>query len=51
MPVKWEVSIMELTDNEKSFKVTRHLADIDVTEVRFFQTKRHALRQFNSWLG
>jgi hypothetical protein len=48
MDVRWEVSIMEMDDHGRAFKVTRQ--NPDITEHRFFKTKRHAVRQFSRWL-
>ena len=40
---KWEVSIMELKDNGRKFKVTRRIPELYVSETK-------AKKQFDDWL-
>lgn len=48
---KWEVSIIELSDNGKlKFKVTRRIPELSVAETKFFKTKEEAKKQFSEWL-
>lgn len=49
---KWEVSIMEIQDEEGTkFKVTRRLAEMSVAETKIFDSKEEAKRQFDEWLS
>ena len=48
---KWEVSIKELRENGKRFKVTRRLPGINVSETKLFKSKEEALKQLEEWLG
>lgn len=47
---KWEVSIMELKDNGRKFKVTRRIPELYVSETKLFRTKKKAKKQFDDWL-
>ncbi len=46
----WEISLMRLRANGAQYKVTRRVPSQSIAETRFFQTKRHALRQLHDWL-
>ncbi len=46
----WEISITELTENGKRYKVTKHNPDFHLSETRFFRTKEAAQKQLNEWL-
>jgi len=49
---KWEVSVIELkTKTGKKYKVTRRIADLKVSETKFFKTKQKAKGQFEEWLN
>ncbi len=49
---KWEVSVIELkTKTGKKYKVTRRIADLKVSETKFFKTKQNAKDQFEEWLN
>ena len=50
MPIKWTISIMELSDNGKLFKVTRRLPEQRLAEARFFVTRQEAFVQLVKWL-
>jgi|TARA_B100002003_G_C13653127_1_gene332178 predicted GIY-YIG superfamily endonuclease len=50
MSIKWEVTIMEMHDNGKRFKVTRRMHEMNVSETKVFDTKEDAMKQFNEWL-
>ena len=46
----WEVSIMQLEEDGKRFKVTRRIPKLSVSETKFFKTKEKAKKQFEEWL-
>lgn len=46
----WEVSIIELENSSKKYKVTRRLPEQSVADTRIFKTKEEAKKQFNEWL-
>jgi hypothetical protein len=49
---KWEVSVIELkTKTAKKYKVTRRIPELNVSETRFFKTKKEAKKQFDEWLN
>lgn len=49
--LEWEVSIVELrTDEERFYKVTRHLPSLHVSETKIFSTLEEAKQQFEEWL-
>jgi len=48
---KWEVSICELKDNGKKYKVTRRLPELSVAETKVFGSKEDALKLFHEWLN
>ena len=48
---RWIVSIMELKDNGKKFKVTRRIPELSVSETKLFRTKKKAKKQFDDWLA
>ncbi len=47
---KWEVSIIELRNGGKRYKVTRKIPELSVSETKVFPTKEEALEQFRKWL-
>ena len=47
---KWEISITELKDNGKKYKVTRRLPELSVAETKVFKIKKKAIKQFEDWL-
>jgi ribosomal protein L14E/L6E/L27E len=48
---KWEISIMKIENTVgKKYKVTKHLADLSVSETKVFRSKEEAKKQFNEWL-
>lgn len=47
--MKWQVSIMELDDNGKRFKVTRRIPSLSVSETKIYKTKQEAMKKFNEW--
>ena len=47
---RWIVSIMELKENGKKFKVTRRIPELSVSETKLFKTKKKAKKQFDEWL-
>jgi hypothetical protein len=48
---KWEVSIMELTNGIKKYKVTRRIPEMKVAETKMFDSKDKAKKQFEIWLN
>jgi hypothetical protein len=50
MSIKWEVTIMELHNNGKKFKVTRRMHDMNIAETKVFDSKEEAMKQFKEWL-
>jgi hypothetical protein len=50
MSIKKEVSIIELKDNGKKFKVTKRVPDMSISDTKFFDSKEDALKQFKTWL-
>ena len=44
---KWEVSLIALAG---TFKVTRRLPDLTVSETKIFASKEEAQKQFDKWL-
>lgn len=51
MATKWEVSIMELENGARLYKVTRRIHELKVAETKFFKTKKLAMEQFDEWLN
>jgi hypothetical protein len=47
---KWEISIIELKNNGKKYKVTRRLPELAVAETKIFDSKENALKLFHEWL-
>lgn len=47
---KWEVSIVELDNSHKRYKVTRRIPELNVSETKMFDSKEEAKRQFEEWL-
>jgi len=50
LSIIWEVTIMELQDNGKQFKVTRRIKELNVAETKLFKSKEEATRQIKEWL-
>ena len=50
MSTKKEVSIIELRDNGKRFKVTKRVPGLLISDTKLFETKEEALKQFEEWL-
>lgn len=48
---KWEVSLIELKENGKRYKVTRRIPSMHVSETKMFKSKKEALKQLEEWLG
>ncbi len=46
----WEISIIELKNNKKRYKVTRKISELSITETKFFEKKEEATKQFEEWL-
>ena len=49
MSIKWEVSIIELKENGKKYKVTRRMPDMHIAETKVFDSKEDAIAQFEEW--
>ena len=47
---KWEVSIIELENGERKYKVTRRIPELSVAETKVFSSKEDAKKQFDDWL-
>lgn len=47
---KWEISIIEIKDNGKKYRVTRRLPDMSAAETKVFDSKEEAKKQFDKWL-
>ena len=43
-------SIIELSNGVKKYKVTRRIAELNVAETKFFDSKEKAKTQFEEWL-
>jgi len=50
MKCEWEISIMELKDNGKKFKVTRRMPALAIAETKLFSSKEQAREQCEAWL-
>ncbi len=50
MSIKWEVTIMELENHGKQFKVTRRMYKLAIAETKLFRSKEEAMKQFEEWL-
>ena len=48
--LKWEVSIIELENGGKNYKVTRIIPNLSVAETKMFKEKEEAKKQFEEWL-
>ena len=48
---KIEVTILELKENGKRFKVTKRVPDLSVSETKIFGTKEEAIAQLKEWLN
>lgn len=49
--MKWKVSIIELRDGRKiSYKVTRRLPEMNISETKVFVSKENAMEQLEEWL-
>ncbi len=48
---RWEISIIELTNGETKFKVTRRLPEMEVAETKFLSTKEEVEQQIKEWLS
>lgn len=45
------MSIIELKDGAKtSYKVTKHVPELYLSDTKFFNNKEDALKQFKEWL-
>ena len=51
MASEWEVSIIELKENGKRYKVTRRIPGMSVSETKMFKSKEEAMKQLEEWLG
>ena len=48
---KWEVTIIELKENGKRYKVTRRIPGMSVSETKLFKSKEKAIKQLEEWLS
>ncbi len=46
----WEVTILELRNDHKTFKVTKRFPAYGISETKFFTSETSAKRQLNHWL-
>ena len=47
---KWEVTIIELKNSKKKYKVTRRLEDLGISETLILDSRQEALKIFEKWL-
>lgn len=47
---KWEVSLIELSNGTRKYKVTRRIPEMNVAETKIFSTIDEAKTQFEEWL-
>jgi len=47
MSITWEVSIIEF--NDKTYKVTRRIPILSISETLLFKDKKQALKQLKEW--
>lgn len=47
--MKWEVTIIELKDNGKNYKVTRRVPDLRISDTKIFEDYEKALEQVREW--
>ena len=45
-----EVSIMEIENGGKRYKVTKRVPELNVSETKVFESKKEAKKQFEEWL-
>ena len=45
-----EVTIIELKNSVKRYKVTRRIPDLSISETLVFSSKEEAKKQFDEWL-
>lgn len=48
---KWEVTIIELKNGKRKYKVTRRMPGLHVAETKIFTSKKKALEQLYEWIG
>ena len=48
---KYEVSLIELRNGRKKYKVTKQIPRLKVSETKMFNSKKNALQQMNTWLS
>ena len=51
MNKKWEVTIIELKDNGKRYKVTRRVPEMSISETKISKSKEKAIKQLQEWLS
>tara|TARA_Y100000310_G_C20629950_1_gene788091 strand:- start:297 stop:449 length:153 start_codon:yes stop_codon:yes gene_type:complete len=47
---EWEVTISEIKDNGKKYKVTRRMPEMNVAETKLFDSIDEAKKQLELWL-
>ena len=47
----WEVTITEVVNTSKKYKLTRRLPALSIAETKMFKSKEKAVKQFQEWLG
>ncbi len=47
---RWEITIKQLRDHGKKYKVTRRLPELNIAETKIFGSKEKAKEQFEQWL-
>jgi hypothetical protein len=45
----WEITLTELENGGKKYKVTRRMPDLTVAETKIFTSREEAIKQFESW--
>ena len=47
----WKITLIQLKENGKIFKVTRSIPDLFVSETKMFKTIEEAKAQISEWLN
>jgi len=45
----WEITLAELENGGKKYKVTRRMPNLTVAETKIFTSKEEAITQFEDW--
>ena len=47
---KWIITVIELKNHLRKFKVTRRFPELNIAETKIFYSKKKAKKQFKEWL-